>query len=144
MSWFRSRPPARIEAYGSDALVIAASTGDRRVVKIPELSSIAFVNIGESFFANENGWWLLHGETTTLGIWNDCPVIETAMRGPLAQAVDALGNLAILHLATTPKFLWSAQRTGGVVDLGAVELAALRDRAGVEPIDGVSAVPHLP
>ena len=113
MSWFRSDPPVRVDAEGVDTLMIMTTAGDRRSIRLLKLNRIAFADIGDSFLANENGWWLLgEGEGAT-GIWHECPVVHTAMRGPLAAAVHAVGDLAIFHLADAPKFLRSAEKAAG-------------------------------
>ena len=78
------------------------------------------------------------------GIWYECPVVDTAIRGPLAAAVDAMGDLAILHLADTPRILRRAQRNGGVIELDAAALDALRSAATMEPVQSVRAFPLLP
>ena len=56
MSWFRSDPPARVDADSADTLVITTAEGDRRTVCLLKLNWIAFANMGDSFFANENSW----------------------------------------------------------------------------------------
>lgn len=144
MSWFRSDPPARVDADSADTLVITTAEGDMRNIRLLKLNWIAFANIGDSFLANENGWWLLGDGAGATGIWYECPVVDTAMRGPLAAAVDAVGDLAILHLADTPKMLRSAQRNGGVIEFDAAALDALRSAAAIEPVQSVRAVPLLP
>ena len=144
MSWFRSDPPARVDADGADTLVITTADGERRGIRIPEVDWVAFVNMGDSFLANENGWWLLGRGATATAIWCGCPVVDTAMRGPLAAAIDAVGDLAILHLADTPKVLRAAQKKGGVVELDRPAIDALRSDAIVEPVQSIRAVPLLP
>ena len=143
MKPLRADPSARVRAEGGRWLHIAPAGGDPFRIEIPALDWIAFVNIGESFLANEDGWWLLGSGAGAIAVWHGCPAVDTAMRGPLAAAADAVASLFVLHVADTPDVLRRARR-GGLADLGADDLDRLRGAAAVEPVESVRAMPVLP
>ena len=143
MSVLRADPPARVMADDGHALRIMPPRGQPFTVTIAELRWIAFLNIGDSFLANEDGWWLFGSGTGATAVWHGCPAVDTALRGPLAAAADALGDLSILHVAETPRMLRDARRSG-VAELDADDLDRLRRAATAEPVGSVRAMPVLP
>lgn len=144
MRGLRDDSPASVAAEDADRLVVAAGQGPERRIAISGLDWIAFVTVGDSFLADEDGWWVFGQDGGALAVWHGCPVIDTLMRGPLARAADAVGELSILYLAAAPAALRAARRRGGVAALDAAELAALRADATRERVASVHAFPMLP
>lgn len=146
MGWFgRKRQVAKVEPDAdAAALDIVSPDGADARIDIMSLDWIVFINIGDAFTSNENGWWLFGRDDVATAIWYGCARIEPAMRGPLRSAADALPNHAIWHLAEKPNLFRLGERTGGVLTLDAKSLATLRSDATVEPVASISDFPMLP
>lgn len=143
MGWFGGRRRAAAAAAGPATLTVRRPAAPALSVAVAGLPWVAFLQLGDGFFGNEAGWWLLPHGDLAVAIDVVCPGVEEAVRGVLQPALDHADRIEVMSLADLPPGLRRA--SDGVALLDGAAMTALRREVGpaIRPVRSVLEVPVI-
>lgn len=145
MGWFTKTPKATVALEGASIFRVDEADGTKTFVDVAEATWIGFVDVGDSFEANDDGWWLIGREDGAVAINVACAPVDVLMRNePLRFVADDTPERIRIDFATTPKSLRGKAAALGFKRLDAREAANLRGSSYVTHVQSVAEFPIIP
>lgn len=145
MGWFMKTLKATVALEGASILRVDEADGTIIFVDVAEATWIGFVNVGDSFEANEDGWWLIGRGDGAVAINIGCAPVDVLMRSePLRFVADDTPERIRIDFAAIPKSLRGKAAASGFKRLDAREAADLRGSSYVTHVESVTEFPIIP
>ena len=136
---------ATVRPSGPDALLVEPAGSPAFTFSVLGLPWVLFVRSGDSFGADEAGWWLFGAQGgRALALSAECAGLDLTVRGPLRATLDEAASRLWLDLADPPKALRGAVARAGWTWLDPAVTAPLRADPTAQPLPSVTDAPDIP